>query len=370
MSKITTFKRATKPVAFEPTYQADNTLLTSLLGQTINPVYVSSESVGGMPAIGRGVDMVSNAVAAMMSGADVQDHEGEHLPVPSVVGRPNMLYGTYDFWKMVTSSCMMRGNFIGILADYDDMGYARQIVPVHPDAVTMDTTTGIPIYQVHDTFYRYDEVVHIRSNAPTGGLWGLGIVERYRAWLEGALYEQEYGANTFKNGGVPSGVIKLETKKLDKDTAEAVQDSWLSAHGGSVRKPAVIGSMMDFTPIGWSAKDTEWIEGRKLSIAESALVCGLDPSDLSAAVGNTALTYANLTQRTLSRISDSYAPWLYLVEQAWTDLLPYGTVKGNPEALLRTSTAERYNLHKVAIEAGFMSIEEVRDLENLGEQAE
>lgn len=365
----TTIKRADtrSPVKFEPTYQVDPAVLAAILGQTVNSVYVSEQNIGGLPAIGRGVDMVSNAVATMMSSAQVHKPNGEYLTdIPRVVQRPNVLFGSYEFWKIVTTSLMMRGNFIGILADYDPMGYPRQVVPVHPDAVFLDTSTGVPLYQIHDEFYRYDEVVHVRSNAPIGGLWGQGIVERYRGTLEGQLYEQAHGTNTFKNGSVPSAIITLDTPVVEEDVAEAVQSRWINRHGAGERKPAVIGNKMKVEPIGWSNKDTEWIEGRKLSIAECALMCGLDPSDLSAAVGNTSLTYANLTQRQLSRISDSYAPWMNLVEQAWSDLIPGNNyVRGNAEALLRTSTAERYELHKVALEAGFMEVNEVRDIENL-----
>lgn len=370
MKTSTLVKRADirQPLNFEPTYQYDSAILASILGQTLNAVYVSESTVGGLPAIGRGIDMVANAVATMMTSAEVILPGGDPAEtVPSVLKRPNVIFSAAEYWRMVVGSLMMRGNFVGIKADYDSAGFPRQIVPVHPDAVTMDVTTGVPIYKVHDQLYSFDEIVHLRANTVTGGLWGQGVIERYRSTLEGQLYEQAYGANTYKNGSVPSAVIQLDTPTVDEDTAEAVQTSWISKHGAGERKPAVISNKMNITPIGWSPKDTDWIEGRKLSIAECALMCGLDPSDLSAAVGNTSLTYANLTQRQLSRISDSYAPWMNLIEQGWSDLIPGNSiVRGKAEALLRTSTAERYDLHKSALDAGWLTKDEVRDIEGYG----
>jgi HK97 family phage portal protein len=364
MRKTTTFNRA-GPVPFTPTYQMESTLLASILGQTLNPVYVSETSVGGLPAIGRGIDLVSGAVATMLVGADVYTSE-DVVTRPQIVHRPNVIFGSYEFYKMVTASLMMRGNFVGILADFDELGYARQVIPVHPDAVTMDTSTGLPFYEIHHISYAWDEVIHLRANAPIGGLWGQGIIERYRTNLEGQLYEQQYGTSTYKNGSVPSAIITLDTDKVEETTAEAVQTSWMGKHGSGERKPAVVPRTMKIEPIGFSPKDTEWVQGRQLSIAEAALMCGLDPADLTASVGGTNMTYANLASRQIARITDSYSPWLNVIEQGWSDLLPDGMrVRGNAEALLRTSTQERYELHKTAIEAGWMTPDEVRDIEGL-----
>jgi phage portal protein BeeE len=79
-----------------------------------------------------------------------------------------------------------------------------------------------------------------------------------------------------------------------------------------------------------------------------------------------SLTYANVEQRALDFLKFSVQPWLVRLETAIGALLPRGHyVRFNPNALLRSTTAERYQAHKTALEAGFLTVDEVRDLEDL-----
>ena len=173
-----------KPVPIEEAARTvDSNVLAQILGEQQPTVHVSEQTVAGLPAIGRGIEMVSNAVATMMAGANVYDSSGE-IDTPPVLSRPNVLYGTHEFWQMVVQSLMYRGNFVGIKTDYEE-GTARQIVPVPSDAVTLDISSGLPVYEIDSERYSFDDVIHVRANAPVGTLWGRGIVEQYRANLEG-----------------------------------------------------------------------------------------------------------------------------------------------------------------------------------------
>jgi phage portal protein BeeE len=58
--------------------------------------------------------------------------------------------------------------------------------------------------------------------------------------------------------------------------------------------------------------------------------------------------------------------YLVEIEDAFTSLLPGRQyVKFNIDALLRADTLTRYTAHKIAIDAGFMTQQEVRIVENL-----
>jgi phage portal protein BeeE len=59
-------------------------------------------------------------------------------------------------------------------------------------------------------------------------------------------------------------------------------------------------------------------------------------------------------------------PWASRIEQRLTDLLPRGQyAKFNFDALLRPDTKSRYDAHKVALDAGFLTVDEVREIEDL-----
>jgi phage portal protein BeeE len=52
-------------------------------------------------------------------------------------------------------------------------------------------------------------------------------------------------------------------------------------------------------------------------------------------------------------------------EQAFSDLLPRGQVaKFNVDAFLRADTLTRYQAHAIALQSGFLTLDEVRALED------
>jgi phage portal protein BeeE len=338
--------------------QVDPAVLASLLGIEMGSnVYLSETSAGGIPALSAGVDKVANACAAMLTQAQVYNGV-EQIPSPLIVSRPSPLFGSFELYSSIVRTLMMRGNYIALITSYDSDGNAEQFAPIHPDAVTLDTTSGYPVYEVEGVRFDYNSIFHVRSHAPVGGLWGRGIIERYRTALSGQLYEQNFGLTSFKSGAVPTAVVQLDTKLPTQEQVDAVNSSWQSAHGGGTRKPLVTGTALNITPLSWSPHDAEFIEAKKLSIAEAALLCGLRPEDLGAAIGGQGLTYGNRSDDSIQRIIDSYTPWTVLVEQALGDLLPVGvSVRARPEALLRMSVKEE------------LEIELLRQQVNAGQQA-
>ena len=354
-------------VPVQQSYTVSPTGLAQLLGITATGTSVAAteSTVTGLPAVQAGIDMVAHAVAAMMTDADQYAGDGTPYPVRSnVVARPSTLLGSFEFWTQAVDTAMKRGNYVAILADYTDDGFPQQVVPVHPDNVTVDDTSGFPVYDIAGTPYRWDQVVHVRHGAPVGSFWGCGVVERYRLALNSQLAQAEYGRQSFTSGGVPSAHIQLDKAVVSADEVSDVDTRWSTKFGDGSRKPVVTGKAISVTPLSWSPHDAEFIESRRMSVAEAALMCGLDPSDLGASIGGSGLTYANLTDRQLSRIVSGFMPWLRLFEEAWTDLLPgMDYVKGSPEALLRSSTSERYANYEAGVRLGLFTTTELRELE-------
>lgn len=353
------------PVPIPPTASMSSYALAALLGLDIptTTVAVTDNTICGLPGIQSGVDMIAHAVATMMTEANVYDEDGNQIDTPPIVSRPTRLMGSYEFWTALVDCLMKRGNAPSIHADFDTDGLPRQVVPAHPDAVSFDDSKGIPRYTIGSAVYEWDEICHVRHGAPWGSLWGQGIIERYRNEVSRQLHEQEYGRMSLSTGGVPSAIIQLDKPKVTTEEAEEVQDNWIEKHGGGQRKPAVIGRALSITPLSWKPEDMEWVESRRVSIAEAALICGLHPADLGASFGG-SLDYANITERQLARILQSFMPWMTLCEQAWSDMIPDGQfVRGDVSALLRSSEKERLEVLEIGQRLGIYTTEELREME-------
>lgn len=347
--------------------QAPPELWAALLGMSETPVSVTESTSSGLPAVGYAVTTVANGVSTMMSAAQTFDASDNETATPPIVDRPHPLFGTFEYFDLAVRCLLMRGNFVGILADHDGAGWPRQAVPVDPASVNVDTTTGIPWYFIGSDVYRFDEVLHVRIGATTANpFWGRGIIEQYRTALRGQLNQQGYGESSYRTGAVPSGILKIQADKVTQTMVDEAQEAWISAHGDGQRKPAVFGRNVDFTPLSWSPEDAEFIEARKISIAEAAYLVGLEPADLGAAVSTNSgqLIYQNINDRQLDRVTRAFSPIMQRLEQAWSDLLPGRQyVRGNAEALLRTTTRERYELHEIAQRIGLETVEETRQIE-------
>jgi transposase InsO family protein len=77
-------------------------------------------------------------------------------------------------------------------------------------------------------------------------------------------------------------------------------------------------------------------------------------------------TYANTESRALDYLRYSVNTWLVRIETALGRLLPRQQyAKLNAGGLLRSTTKERYEAHEIALRAGFLTVDEVRALEDL-----
>lgn len=327
---------------------------------------VSEGQALGLPAAFRAVNLIANGVASM-APMELWAPDGiTKLATPPVVGRPLATMTTFDFWHMAVATALMRGNFLGIQADFGTGGnYPNQVVPVHPDlAFAYIDGAGYTVYNVTGQVYSAEEVVHVRAFTTIGAPWGVGVVENFRRALGQQLDQQNLVANTYKTGSVPTVVIELDRPEVDKTQAEATQNQWIEAHGSGQRKPAVIPNTMKVTPLSFSPEDSQFLEARQMSVAEIAFMFNLDPSDLGASVGGASMTYANIEQRQQQRVTDAYGPMMLRFEQAWSDLTPGGNVaKFCPEGLLRTDSKTRAEVHQLNVATGVELLDEARKAE-------
>ena len=79
-----------------------------------------------------------------------------------------------------------------------------------------------------------------------------------------------------------------------------------------------------------------------------------------------SMTYQNVQQDSINFVRFCLRGWYSRVEQAFTQVLPRGQVaRLNIDALIRGSRNERFQAHKTALEGGWLTIDEIRDLENV-----
>lgn len=311
---------------------------------------VTERTLRGIPAATFVANRIANAVASMSPLRVFEaDEETERTPTPLVAARPSPIMGVFDFWHTAVSHALYRGNYVGIPVDFDETYTARQVLSVPAEYVNCYVDrAGFTVYKIGELVLSVEQVIHVRGpHTRPGEPWALSPCENFRQALGLAVDLQTYGSESYRTASVPPVVIALDTTEVKPSVAQQVQADWISRHGAGERKPAVVPRTMEIKPISWSPHDAEFIESRKLSLAECALMFDVDPADVGLPLGD-AMTYANISARQSARIVETYGPWMRRFEEAWSDLIAGDAVcRFDPERTMRMTARERAEIDEI-----------------------
>lgn len=176
-------------------------------------------------------------------------------------------------------------------------------------------------------------------------------------------------ASEYSNNPLPFGYF------TDADDAEDVMgdvevkerlDEWERA-----RRERVWGYVeggLKLNMLEWpSPKDLQLVEARNHAVLDIARGTGLDPEDLASIVEGTSRTYQNAEQRRLDLIDFTLMPYLCSVQDrlSMRDITPRGLfAKFRVGAFARADSKSRFEAYKIALEAKFMTVDEVRRMED------
>jgi phage portal protein BeeE len=211
-------------------------------------------------------------------------------------------------------------------------------------------------------YFEPGELIVIRGLLRDGPR-GIGVLQAH--WLDLALAGEVrgYGYNMLR-AGVPNGYLKVNAPNLTKDKARELQDDWMTAHGGRRKKIAVLNATTDFHAISLDPQALQLAQMRDYSTLDIALIFGVPPYMLG--ITQSRDTYANVESRMIELSQFTLLPWARRIESALDSEFARGTeLKIAMDALRRADTATRYAAHKIGLDAGFLTVEEVRDLEDL-----
>ena len=228
------------------------------------------------------------------------------------------------------------------------------------------STEEAPTMENGSVTLKPSDVLHI-PGLGFDGLVGYSPIAMAKNAIGMAIACEEYGAKFFANGAAPSGV--LEHPGTIKDPTR-VREAWQSQFGGSGNsgKVAVLEEGMKYTPISISPDQAQFLETRKFQINEIARIFRVPPhmvGDLEKS------SFSNIEQQSLEFVKYTLDPWVIRWEQSIARAL-FSTeekkeyfVKFNLEGLLRGDYVSRMNGYSIARQNGWMSANDIRELENL-----
>jgi len=213
--------------------------------------------------------------------------------------------------------------------------------------------------------YSLTDIQHLALMRVPGNVYGLGPIQAAQKELLNARDTRDYASAWFSDSGIPSGVLKSD-QMLSPDQAQAAKDAW-NLTAGARSGTAVLGNGLSWSPVYLSPRDSMFIEAQGWNVQQVARLFGIPANMLLAPVGDGAsMTYQNMEQEQMGFVRYTLSQYIVEIESAMSHVAARGTqVKMNVDSLLRSDTLSRYQAHQIAIAAGWMTIDEVREIEDL-----
>ena len=354
---------------------------TFYLGGTTSGKTVTERSAMQMTAVYSCVRILAEAVAGLPLHLYRYKEDGgkeKAIDHPLLHDEPNPEMSSFVFRETLMTHLLLWGNAYAQIIR-NGKGEVVALYPLMPNKMTVDRGENGQLYYEYSRSndeaptmkgstvrLRPSDVLHI-PGLGFDGLVGYSPIARAKNTIGMAIACEEYGAKFFAYGAAPGGV--LEHPGTIKDP-QRVRESWQSTFGGSgnASKIAVLEEGMKYTPIGISPEQAQFLETRKFQINEIARIFRVPPhmvGDLEKS------SFSNIEQQSLEFVKYTLEPWLIRWEQSIqrsllsTNEKPLYFAKFNVDGLLRGDYASRMQGYATARQNGWMSANDIRELENL-----
>ncbi len=291
---------------------------------------------------------------------------------------PNPEMTSFAFRETLMTHLLLWGNAYAQIIR-NGKGEVIGLYPLMPDRMTVDRDDKGQLYYEYmlssddaqtmkgsTVILKPKDVLHI-PGLGFDGLVGYSPIAMAKNAIGLAIAAEEYGSKFYANGAAPSGV--LEHPGTLKDPSR-VRESWQATFGGSANsnKVAVLEEGMKYTPISISPNEAQFLETRKFQIDEIARIFRVPPHMVGQMERS---TFNNIEQQSLEFVKYTLDPWVSRWEQNMMRSLFSDNekstfcIKFNVDGLLRGDYQSRMNGYAIGRQNGWMSANDIRELENL-----
>lgn len=284
---------------------------------------------------------------------------------------PNREMTSFVFRETLMSHLLLWGNAYAQIIR-DGRGFPIALYPLLPDRMAVDRNeSGELVYTYQSdrgqVKLRRENVLHI-PGLGFDGLIGYSPIAMAKNAVGLALATEDYGATFFANGANPGGVLE-HPGVIKPEQADRLRESWQSQFGGAnAHKVAVLEEGLKFHQMSIPPEQAQFLETRKFQINEIARIFRVPPhmvGDLEKS------SFSNIEQQSLEFVKYTLDPWVVRWEQSLQQALILPSekatifIKFNLDGLLRGDYQSRMQGYSTGIQNGFMSVNDVRGLEDM-----
>ena len=290
---------------------------------------------------------------------------------------PNQHQTWSDFVEWTMASVLLRGNAIAEVIT-DNGGAVTGLNPIPWENVSVQLLPNRRLaFDVTDITYLYggtgrprrllqNEVFHLRDRSDDGFI-GVSRLRRAAAVVQAGLSIQNFANALYQNGANPSGALEVDGK-LGDPAREQLKKSFSEAFSGSsnAAKTLILESGIKWKQISVSPEDAEFLASRRFTVEELCRIFGVPPviaGDLSHG------TFTNSETMLRWFAMATLTPWIRKIESEFSRSVFSEASRMSHKleidlsGLLRGDPAQRWQSWKIAVEAGILDVNEVRQEE-------
>jgi HK97 family phage portal protein len=333
---------------------------------------VNSETAFKVNAILSAVSLISDTISTLPLSA-YRNENGERVsmnPQPEWISKPDIDLPREAFYGSIIVSLLLDGNaFIRV---YTRNGRIVNLVTLNPAHVEIRRTAlGNVTYivQGEPKPLTKDEVIFIPDIVRPGALRGISRVEALKENWGLALALENYAARFFGQGATTQGIIEFP-EELSYEQSIELQRAFDSKHKGwkNSHKTGILSGGATYKTTTVPNDQAQFLDSRRMAVEDVARAFNIPPHLLGLPG---TMSYASVEQNNLAWVTHSLRPIVQKIEGALSPLLalsPNGNgayLKFNMDGLLRADVNSRMSAYSTGLQSGFLTINDVRRLEDL-----
>jgi HK97 family phage portal protein len=309
--------------------------------------------------------------------AKVTDHYLARL-----LRKPNSWQTRIEFMQQMVAALVLRGNCYAPIVR-DARGNPEQLVPIHPDRVTLFEAPGgsyffmVSRQGLHEwaalsslpIMIAAEDVFHVRWLSTSNSLLGTSRVSLMRESIGLSMSMEQHAARLMGQGARPGGVLVTD-HKLTADTGNNIRTAWQEAYGGfrNAGKTAVLEEGLKYEPFEMSLANAQFTEQRKFQLEEIARALRIPRHKIGLSVEGEASGLAQYDQMYWNDTISSYCD-LFIPKFEELGGLDGGElfVEFDYKVLLRADAATRFETYRIGIAGMVVTPNECRRDEGLPE---
>lgn len=359
----------------------DPELARAFGGLDLGGTLVNPKTAENLSTVLACVGAISSAMASLPAYVYRQIENGREIDDSHPVSRrialgPNQHQTWSDWIEWTMASVLLRGNALSEIVT-DSRGELTALRPVPWEWVAVQLLPNSRlVYDVSEITSIYggtggtrrllqDEVFHLRDRTDDG-LIGRSRLQRAAAVVQAGISIQTFANSLYANGVNPSGALEL-SGNLSENAFNHLKTQFKDAFSGAsnAAKALVLQPGITWKQISINPEDAEFLASRQFTVEELARLFNVPPpiiGDLQYG------TFSNVETLLRWFAQNTLSPWIRKIESEFSRSV-FGASRDTHSleidlsGLMRGDPAQRWGAWKIAVEAGILTPDEIRQEE-------